>query len=55
MARNPLLRSWTANRLAGKRVENTVYDQSVWVLRTKREVCRICDLPLLDEKFAAQL
>lgn len=54
LAANPLLRTWTLNRLKPKREANLVYDQSVWLLRSKCDVCRICDLPLLTEDLAAR-
>jgi hypothetical protein len=55
LVKNPLLRTWVHNRLNPKREQNLVYDQSVWLLRSKCDVCQICNLPLLTEDFVAQL
>ena len=52
---NPLMRTWALRRLRSGREENKVYDQSIWLLRTKCDICQICDLPLVDGEFAARL
>lgn len=48
----PTLRTPAIDRLTRRRAANKVYDQSVWMLRAKCEVGRICELPLMDENFA---
>jgi len=54
-------RNWagqaTWNRLRGRHVSAEDYNENMraWLFRTKCEVCRACDLPMLDEKFAETL
>jgi hypothetical protein len=55
IARNPLLRTWLMKKLRPDHAEHLNYDPSVWLLRTKCDVCQICDLPLLDAEFASQI
>jgi G:T-mismatch repair DNA endonuclease (very short patch repair protein) len=59
---NPMNRKWTAqaawNTLRGQPAfPPNYYNEKMrpWLLRTKCEVCRACDLPVLDQKFAATL
>ncbi len=58
---SPINRSWAAqatwNRLRGQRVSAADHNEKLrtWLFRTKCEVCRACDLPMLDEKFAETL
>jgi len=58
---SPLNRSWAAqaawNRLRGRRIPAADHNEKLraWLFRTKCEVCRACDLPMLDEKFAETL
>jgi Beta-lactamase superfamily domain len=58
---NPITRSFVAqatwNRVRGRRPFPDDYNEKMrlWLLRTKCEVCRACDLPMLDEKFAETL
>jgi hypothetical protein len=56
-----ITRSWMTqaamNRLRKRPAFPDDYNEKMrpWLFRTKCEVCRACDLPLLDEKFAATL
>lgn len=57
---SPFNRAWAAHAVAGqlkgKSASNEQNDNMrAWLLRTKCEVCRACDLPMLDEKFAQSL
>jgi hypothetical protein len=57
---SPFNRRWAAHsaliRLQGKASSNENNDKlRAWLFRTKCEVCRACDLPMLDEKFAQSL
>ena len=58
---SPINRKWAAqavwNRLGGEHALPQDYNETMrpWLLRSKCEVCRACDLPMLDEKFAATL
>ena len=55
---SPVNRSWAAqatwNRMRGKPSSANDYNDKMreWLFRTKCEVCRACDLPLLDKNFA---
>ena len=52
---NPLTLQWGVRRLRlGSRL-NDVHRPQVWLSRTKCEICQICDMPLLDDRFAQQL
>ncbi|MGB8508756.1 MAG: MBL fold metallo-hydrolase [Pyrinomonadaceae bacterium] len=53
LARNPLMRTWALDRLKSTPVENKIYDQNLWLLRSKCDICQICDLPLIGDDFAA--
>jgi hypothetical protein len=54
-------RGWAAqaawNRLRGMPARTNDHNDKMraWLFRTKCEVCRACDLPMLDEKFAQTL
>jgi hypothetical protein len=54
-------RGWAAqaawNRLRGMPATTSDHNDKMraWLFRTKCEVCRACDLPMLDEKFAQTL
>ena len=56
---SPTTRTWVMRAFLGRskdysdKKNNDVMRQ--WMFRTKCEVCRACDLPLLDESFAAKL
>jgi hypothetical protein len=56
-----ITQSWVAqatwNRLRGRRPFPDDYNEKMrpWLFRTKCEVCRACDLPMLDERFAETL
>jgi hypothetical protein len=56
-----ITQSWVAqatwNRLRGRRPFPDDYNEKMrpWLFRTKCEVCRACDLPMLDERFAESL
>jgi hypothetical protein len=58
---SPITRSLVAqatwNCVRGRRPFPDDYNEKMrpWLLRTKCEVCRACDLPMLDEKFAETL
>jgi len=58
---SPVNRSWAAqatwNRMRGKPSSANDYNDKMreWLFRTKCEVCRACDLPLLDKNFAETL
>jgi hypothetical protein len=58
---SPIHRSLVAqatwNRVRGRRPFPDDYNEKMrpWLLRTKCEVCRACDLPMLDQKFAETL
>lgn len=52
---NPLTRQWALKRLSSRSHLNAIYDQDLWLRRTKCEVCQVCDMPLLDADFAEQL
>jgi hypothetical protein len=52
---NPLTRSWAVRRVLSPNSQAAVYDPQLWLKRTKCEVCRVCDLPMLDDDFASRL
>ncbi|MCG3137063.1 MAG: hypothetical protein HJJLKODD_00905 [Phycisphaerae bacterium] len=55
---NPLTRAWAWQRVLPSRKRQAAeghYDPSIWLSRTKCDICRICDLPLMDRQFAAAL
>lgn len=54
---SPLTRAWTLGglRRGFRRPLNILYDQSLWLRRTKCDICRACDLPLIDAAAAARL
>jgi hypothetical protein len=56
---SPTTRAWAAraalNRSSEYSDKKTNDVMREWLFRSKCEVCRACDLPLLDEKFAATL
>jgi hypothetical protein len=58
---SPINRGWLANatwnRVRGKPQSSNDYNDQMraWLLRTKCEVCRACDLPMLDEGFTQTL
>ena len=58
---SPINRGWAAqaakNRLQGKPGSNNDYNDKMreWLFRTKCEVCKACDLPMLDERFSETL
>jgi len=58
---SPITRSLVAkatwNRVRGRRPFPDDHNEKMrpWLLRTKCEVCRACDLPVLDEEFAKTL
>ena len=53
---NPVTRKWSLNKLKGnKAYENKTVYANDWLLRNKCEICQICDLPLMDDKFNAEL
>lgn len=56
LATNPLTRTWAFRQLRNpSRVQNEVTDRKEWLRRTKCEVCRVCDLPLLDHDFSESM
>ena len=52
---NPLTRKWALQSLAHRREARSLYDGELWLLRSKCEICQICDMPLLSNEFSAQL
>jgi L-ascorbate metabolism protein UlaG (beta-lactamase superfamily) len=58
---SPISRGWAAqaawNRLRGMPASTNDHNDKMraWLFRTKCEVCRACDLPMLDERFAQTL
>jgi len=58
---SPINRTWATqaarNRIWGKPGASNDYNDKMrqWLFRTKCEVCRACDLPMLDERFAESL
>jgi ribonuclease BN (tRNA processing enzyme) len=51
---NPLFTSWAVRQaLAGvnKVNKNPVNERSLWLQKTKCEICQVCDLPLLSHEF----
>jgi hypothetical protein len=52
---NPATRKWVGQYLKGKSKQAAIYDQHLWLSRTKCEICEVCDIPLLDDAFASRL
>lgn len=58
LMQNPLTLSWAVKQVLNpekSKADNQVYDQNVWLTRTKCEVCRVCDMPMLSAEFANKL
>jgi hypothetical protein len=56
LASNPITRAWGVQQfLHPARNLQEVAPRREWLLRTKCEICRICDLPLLDARFSAAI
>jgi hypothetical protein len=55
VAGNPLTRQWVGRYLVRKSKQRAIYDQELWLNRTKCEVCQACDIPLLDYDFSSAL
>jgi Beta-lactamase superfamily domain len=55
VAGNPLTRKWVGQYLLHRSKQRAIYDQDLWLSRTKCEVCQACDIPLLDDAFSSQL
>lgn len=55
LVQNPLTLRWGASRLRRGNEVNVMRDRSLWLSRSKCDVCRACDLPLLDEAAAERL
>ena len=52
---NPVTRKWVGQHLKGKSKQAAIYDQHLWLSRTKCEICEVCDIPLLDHQFSSRL
>jgi L-ascorbate metabolism protein UlaG (beta-lactamase superfamily) len=56
LATNPITRAWAVRQIAHPR--STIQDpapRTDWLLRTKCELCGVCDLPLLDAAFSERI
>ncbi|MGB1110725.1 MAG: MBL fold metallo-hydrolase [Gammaproteobacteria bacterium] len=50
MLSNPLSMKWALKRAMGAgKQEINPFDQNIWLTRSKCDICRLCDLPLLDD------
>jgi hypothetical protein len=52
LAQNPLTLRWAAVRVRRGGRPDAMGDRPLWLSRSKCEVCRACDLPLLDAELA---
>jgi hypothetical protein len=55
---NPLTTSWAVKQMIRGRNrvnKNPVNERSIWLAKSKCEICQVCDIPFLSDDFAEQL
>ncbi len=52
---NPLTLRWALARVRGGSALGAPTDRDLWLTRTPCDICRACDIPLVDDRAAARL